>query len=156
MRIRHPKDFLTGIMFVLFGAAAMVFAREYPIGTAARMGPGYFPFVLGGGLGLLGLVVLSRSFLGAAGTHEWPTLRVLPVTLVLSSVILFGLLLRPLGLAGATLVLVLVCSRASSEFRWKEAVLNAGVLVLVVLVVFVYFLDFPVPVWPAWLTGRPA
>ena len=121
MHIRHPKDFLTGIMFILFGAAAMVFAAEYPIGTAAKMGPGYFPFVLGGVLGLLGLVVLARSLLWATGAHGWPTLRVLPVTLVLSSVVLFGLLLRPLGLVGATLVLVLICSRASSEFRWKEA-----------------------------------
>ena len=151
MHIRHPKDFLTGIMFILFGAAAMTFAAEYPIGSAAKMGPGYFPFVLGGVLGLLGLVVLARSLLWATGAHGWPTLRVLPVTLVLSSVVLFGLLLRPLGLVGATLVLVLICSRASSEFRWKEAALNAGALTLIVWVVFVYFLEFPVPVWPAWL-----
>ena len=130
MHIRHPKDFLTGIMFILFGAAAMAFATEYPIGSAAKMGPGYFPFVLGGVLGVLGLVVLARSLLWATGSHGWPTLRLLPVTLVLSSVVLFGLLLRPLGLVGATLVLVLICSRASSEFRWKEAVLNAGVLTL--------------------------
>jgi hypothetical protein len=152
MRIRHPKDFLTGIMFLLFGAAAMVFSTEYPIGSAARMGPGYFPFVLGGVLGLLGVVLLAHSLLRATGTHDWPVLRFLPVTLVLSSVILFGLLLRPLGLGGATLVLVLICSRASSEFRWKEAVLNAGVLTLIVLVVFVYFLEFPVPIWPIWLS----
>jgi hypothetical protein len=151
MPIRHPKDFLTGILFILFGAAAMTFATEYPIGSAAKMGPGYFPFVLGGVLGVLGLVILARSLLWATGAHGWPTLRLLPVTLVLSSVVLFGLLLRPLGLVGATLVLVLICSRASSEFRWKEAVLNAGALALIVWVVFVFFLEFPVPVWPAWL-----
>jgi hypothetical protein len=151
MPIRHPKDFLTGILFILFGAAAMAFATEYPIGSAAKMGPGYFPFVLGGVLGVLGLVILARSLLWATGAHGWPTLRLLPVTLVLSSVVLFGQLLRPLGLVGATLVLVLICSRASSEFRWKEAVLNAGALTLIVWVVFVFFLEFPVPVWPAWL-----
>jgi hypothetical protein len=156
MHIRHPKDFLTGIMFILFGAAAMVFSTQYPIGTAARMGPGYFPLALGGVLAVLGVVVLGRSLLIASGPQAWPTLRLLPVTLVLSSVILFGLLLRPLGLIGATLVLVMVCSRASSEFRWKEAVLNAAVLVAIVLVVFVYFLEFPVPVWPMWVGGRPA
>src|SRR5512147_319091 len=144
MHIHHPKDFLTGIMFILFGAAAMVFSTDYPIGTAAKMGPGYFPFALGGVLGLLGVVVLARSMLWATGTHDWPVLHFWPVTLVLSSVILFGVLLRPLGLIGATLVLVLICSRASSEFRWKEAVLNAGVLVLIVFVVFVYFLEFSV------------
>jgi hypothetical protein len=156
MHIRHPKDFLTGIMFVLFGAAAMVFSTDYPIGTAAKMGPGYFPFALGGVLGLIGLVVLARSLLWATGANAWPSLRLRPVALVLSSVVLFGLLLRPLGLVGATLVLVLICSRASSEFRWREAVLNAAALTLIVLVVFVYFLEFPVPVWPTWFTGRPA
>ena len=156
MRIRHPKDFLTGVMFILFGAAAMVFSTEYDIGRAAKMGPGYFPFALGGVLAVLGLVVLGRSLLFATGPHAWPTLRLMPVTLVLSSVILFGLLLRPLGLVGATFVLVMLCSRASSEFRWKEALLNAAVLVAIVLVVFVYFLEFPVPVWPVWVSGRPA
>ncbi len=156
MHIRHPKDFLTGVMFILFGTAAMVFSTEYEIGRAAKMGPGYFPFALGGVLAVIGLFVLARSLLWTSGTHEWPVLHLWPVTLVLSSVVLFGVLLRPLGLVGATLVLVLICSRASREFRLKEALLNAAVLIVIVLVVFVYFLEFPVPVWPVWLTGRPA
>jgi len=156
MRIRHPNDFLTGIMFILFGVAAMAFSTEYDIGTAAKMGPGYFPFLLGGVLGAIGVFVLARSLLWASGTHAWPVLHFLPATLVLSSVVLFGVLLQPLGLIVSTLVLVLICSRASREFRWKEALLNAGALILIVLVVFVYFLEFPVPVWPMWLTGRPA
>lgn len=148
MRIRHPKDFLAGAMFVFFGAAAMVLSRDLAIGNAAKMGPGYFPFVLGGFLAVLGVVILLRSVFWATGSHAWPVLHFTPPALVLSSVALFGLLLRPLGLIGATLVLVVVCSRASHEFRWKEALLNAAALILIVLAVFVYFLEFQVPVWP--------
>lgn len=152
MRIRHPKDFLAGVMFVFFGAAAMVLSTGLTIGNAAKMGPGYFPFALGGFLALLGGGMLLRSVLWAAGTPAWPVLHFKPLALVLSSVVLFGLLLRPLGLIGATLVLVIVSSRASHEFRWKEALLNATVLVLLVLAVFVYLLEFQVPVWPSFLT----
>jgi len=154
MRIRHPKDFLTGVMFVFFGAAAMVLSTGLAIGRAARMGPGYFPFVLGGILAALGVLILLRGLLWAAGSHAWPVLHFKPPALVLSSVVLFAVLLRPLGLVGATLVLVIVCSRASHEFRWKEALLNAAVLVLIVLLVFVYFLEFQVPVWPPFLAPR--
>jgi hypothetical protein len=151
MHIRHPKDFLTGTMFIFFGVAAIVLSTDLTIGNAAKMGPGYFPFVLGGFLAALGVLILLRSVLWATGSHAWPVLHFKPLALVLSSVVFFGLLLRPLGLIGATLVLVIVCSRASHEFRWKEALLNATVLVIVVLVVFVYFLDFQVPVWPSLL-----
>jgi hypothetical protein len=154
MHIRHPKDFLTGIMFILFGATAMFFSMDYTIGTAARMGPGYFPFALGAFLAVLGVAILVKSVFWATGSQAWPVLHFKPLALVLSSVVLFGLLLRPLGLLGATLVLVIVCSRASHEFRWKEALLNAAVLVLIVLVVFVYFLQFQVPVWPSFMTSH--
>ena len=154
MRIRHPNDFLTAVMFILFGAAVMVLSRDLTIGNAAKMGPGYFPFVLGGFLAVLGVAILLRSVFWATGSHAWPVLHFKPLALVLSSVVLFGQLLRPLGLIGATLVLVIVCSRASHEFRWKEALLNATVLVLIVLVVFVYLLEFQVPVWPSFLAPR--
>jgi hypothetical protein len=70
-------------------------------------------------------------------------------------VVLFGLLLRPLGLLVSTTLLVVVSSMASHEFRWKEALLNAAVLIVVVLLVFVYCLDFQVPIWPSFLAGRP-
>jgi hypothetical protein len=154
MRIRHPKDFCTGVMFLIFGAAAMYFSADYTIGNAAKMGPGYFPFALGAFLGVLGVACLLRSVLWGIGSQLWPALHFKPLALVLSSVILFGLLLRPLGLMLSAIVLVVLSSRASHEFRWKEALLNAAVLIFVVWVVFVYFLEFQVPVWPAFAAGR--
>ena len=62
MKITHQKDFYAGLMFFLFGLFAMVLAFEYPLGTAARMGPGYFPRVLGGIMMVLGFILSARSF----------------------------------------------------------------------------------------------
>jgi putative tricarboxylic transport membrane protein len=154
MRIRHPKDFLTGLMFLLFGAAAIFFAAGYNIGSAAKMGPGYFPFALGALLAALGAALLLRSVFWTKQPQAWPALHRKPLVLVLSSVVLFGLLLRPLGLLVSTTLLVVVSSLASPEFRWKEALLNAAVLIVVVIVVFVYCLDFQVPVWPTFIAVR--
>jgi hypothetical protein len=154
LRIRHPKDFLTGALFLGFGAGAMVLSAGLTIGTAAKMGPGYFPFALGAFLIVLGAVLLLRSVTAAAGLHEWPALRLRPLAIVLLSVVLFGQLLRPLGLLLSTVGLVVLASRASHEFRWPEALLNAAVLVAIVLVVFVYFLEFQIPIWPSFAAGR--
>lgn len=149
MRIHDTKDFLAGTMFLIIGAGAMGLSTDLTLGSAARMGPGYFPFALGGGLAGLGALILVRSLRRrTGGAAAWPVLHFKPPALVLSSVVLFSLLLRPLGLIGATLVLVIVCSKASHEFRWREALANAAVLILIVLAVFVYLLDFQVPVWP--------
>jgi hypothetical protein len=154
MSIRRPKDFYTGVMFLLFGGGAMALATEYQIGTAAKMGPGYFPFVLGGLLTALGIILWIRSFLRTQDSQERPSFHLKPLALVLSSVVIFSLLLRPLGLLGSTVALVLLSSVASHEFKLKEALLNGVALVLIVLIVFVYFLEFQVPVWPAVLVGR--
>ena len=139
---------------MLFGVAAFFFAAEYNIGSAAKMGPGYFPFALGALLAALGVTLLVRSVFWTKGLQERPAFHLKPLVLVLSSVVLFGLLLRPLGLLVSTTLLVVVSSMASHEFRLKEALLNAGALAVIVLMVFVYFLDFQVPVWPSFLVTR--
>ncbi len=154
MRIGHPKDFSAGVMFVIFGAAAAILSLEYQIGTAAKMGPGYFPFALGLFLILLGLGVMAKSLSREEPKTPGPSFRLKPLTLILSSVILFSFLLRPLGLLAATVLLVLLSSAAGEDFRAKEALLNSAVLVGIVLLVFVFFLEFQVPVWPSILAGR--
>ena len=153
MRISQPKDFLTGLMFLFFGAAAMVLSRGLTIGTAAKMGPGYFPFVLGLLLAALGAVLLWRSLLPAKDRESWPSLQLKPLAIVLLSVFLFSQILKPFGLLLSTALLVVMVSKASHEFRWREALANAAVLVVIVLAVFVYFLKFQIPVWPAFTAG---
>jgi putative tricarboxylic transport membrane protein len=153
MRFAHPKDFLTGLMFLLFGGAAMVLSRGLTIGRAAKMGPGYFPFALGLLLAVLGAVILSRSLLRTEEPPSWPSFHFGPLAIVLLSVFLFSQLLRPFGLLLSTVLLVVMVSKASHEFRWRETLVNAAALVVIVLVVFVYFLKFQIPVWPAFIAG---
>lgn len=154
MHIRKTKDFKAGLLFLSFGIAAMVLSTKYQIGTSARMGPGYFPLVLGGVLTVLGLVVLLGSLSKGEGTRKVRSFRVKPVVLVLSSVVAFGLLLQPLGLVLSTMVLIMTASMASDEFRKKEALLNTFALLAIVLIVFVYFLHFQIPVLPSFVAGR--
>jgi hypothetical protein len=76
-----------------------------------------------------------------------------PLAIVLLSVFLFSQILKPLGLLLSTALLVVMVSKASHEFRWREALVNAAALVVVVLAVFVYFLKFQIPVWPSFGAG---
>ena len=153
MRISQPKDFLTGLMFLLFGAAAMLLSRGLTVGTAAKMGPGYFPFALGLLLAGLGVVLVWRSLVRAEDLQPWPSMQLGPLAIVLLSVFLFSQILKPLGLLLSTALLVVMVSKASHEFRWREALVNAAALVVVVLAVFVYFLKFQIPVWPSFGAG---
>ena len=102
--IRHPKDFWAGVLFIAFGGAACVIALDYAMGTAARMGPGYFPRVLGLLLSALGALLVLRSFKLQGAPLSFPTFK--PIVIVLSSVLLFGLVVNRTGLVIATLLLV--------------------------------------------------
>ena len=150
--IRNPKDFYAGLLFVAFGVAAMVLSGSYPIGSASRMGPGYFPRVLGTLVIGLGAVLSLRGIRSTAEAQ--PSWRWRPLTLVLASVGLFSLTAPWLGLALAGMALVFVASMASREFRWKEALLSSVILGLSAVVVFVFGLGIPLPVWPTFLAAR--
>ncbi|AZG13717.1 MULTISPECIES: tripartite tricarboxylate transporter TctB family protein [Cupriavidus] len=153
MRIRSQKDFASGLMFILVGLGFSFVARGYSMGTAAKMGPGYFPFWLGIVLAILGALVLWGS-LSSKGEDDQLARWDLKILLwILGSVVLFGLLLKPLGMVLSVVVLVLVSSMASHEFSWKGAVLNAIILVLISLGAFVYGINLQMPVWPAFLAS---
>ena len=149
--IRHPKDFWAGVMFIAFGGAACVIALDYAMGTAARMGPGYFPRALGLLLCGLGALLVLRSFKLQGAPLSFPTFK--PLLIVLGSVLLFGLVVNHLGLVVATLLLVLVSSTASHEYRWRESVVAAVALAVFVVVAFRYGLGLQLPTWPAALGG---
>jgi putative tricarboxylic transport membrane protein len=149
--IRHPKDFWAGVLFIALGGAACVVALDYAMGTAARMGPGYFPRVLGLLLCALGALLVLRSFKLQGAPLSFPTFK--PIAIVLGSVLLFGLVVNQAGLVIATLLLVLVSSTASHEYRWRESIVAAIVLAVFVVVAFRYGLGLQLPTWPPVLTG---
>jgi hypothetical protein len=153
MKLKNAKDFWSGVMFVAFGVFFAVVARDYDMGSAARMGPAYFPTVLGGLLAALGAFIAFRGVTLASEEEDGRVekFHFKPLVLVLGGVVAFAVLLRPMGLVVAIAALVLIASFGSGEFKWREIVpLGAG-LVVVVLAVFIYGLGLTIPVLPAFM-----
>lgn len=147
MPIANQKDFLSGLLFVTTGLGCAIAAFVlYPLGDAADPGPGYFPLGLGALLALLGSVVTLRSLRHkggdqvAVGRLAWR-----PLIVISAAVLLFGLLLPHLGLLVALPVLVVTSSFATSEFRWKEVLLNAVVLTVLCFGIFIWGLNLSLP-----------
>lgn len=149
--IRHPKDFYSGLIFIAFGIAAIaiVIAKRYALGTAARMGPGYFPRILGIMLILLG-AALSLRGLRIKGSPV-PKFYWRPTLVVLGSVILFGYIVNYAGLMLSTIILIVLSSWASTEFRLRESLISGVILAALVVGVFVVGLKLQLPIWPAGL-----
>jgi hypothetical protein len=146
MTIRAPKDFWSGIMFLTFAAVALLAARGYALGTPGRMGPGYFPVILGGTLGFLGLVLVVRSIVIEGESVN--RIQLLPLAIIALGVCLFGLFIERLGLVISLIVVVAVTALASRDSRPVEIAALAAVLAAFSVGVFVYALRLPLPLWP--------
>lgn len=148
MQIKNLKDFRAGLLFIAAGLFFAGLGARYTLGSAAEMGAGYFPTLIGVLTVLIGLYV-AASALGARAASEqvkpfaWTTML-----LVLGPVVLFGLLLEAMGLVFCVLMVVLLASRASHEFSWRGALASAAVMVALCLLVFVFALDLQFPLWP--------
>lgn len=150
MTIRSPKDFWAGLMFIAFGLFFAVWAvANYQMGSAVRMGPAYFPAVLGGLLAVLGVAIFVGSF--TLSGPKVPTMYFRPLLLILGACIIYGYLVKPAGLVLATGALVFVSALGGHEFKWKEAALLYVFLVVFSVLVFVKGLSLPFPLWPEFL-----
>jgi len=152
MTIRNPRDFWAGAIYLALGIAAVWIGRNYAQGTSDRMGPGYFPSVLGAILGLIGAVSVVRSFLrpgDAVTAFAWR-----PLIAILGSVVLFGLLLDRAGVIIALACLMGVGALASRNSRLdvKTVATFAG-LVAFCIIVFVKGLGVPMPLLGSWFGG---
>ena len=147
--IRNPKDFAAGAIFTAAGLAAVLLGRQYSMGTATRMGPAYFPTVLGLVMVLIGLVVLIRSFLQRGEPIQGLAVR--PMLLIVGATVLFGALLRGGGLLIALVALVVMSAWASRQFRWPVALALAVGLAAFSALVFVTALGLPLPLVGSWL-----
>ncbi len=150
LQVKGPKDVLAGLIYVAFGGLMFYGALSFRMGTAGRMGPGYFPRVLALILITLGLVSLARGFFVHGEKIE--EVKWKPLTLVLVSIALFGVLLERCGLAVALIMLVLVSATASEKFRFEwKALAGLAALVVVCILVFVKGLGVPMPILGSWL-----
>jgi len=151
LKLRNFKDFYTGLLFMLFGGGFMWGAFRYDLGTAARMGAGYFPLILGGMLAFLGIVVFVRSLLIGAPDSAVGRIALTPMVLMFGAIAAFALLLRGAGLVVSILAIILISSLASPESRLKETLISAVVLCAASVALFVYALNLQIPVWPAFI-----
>jgi len=148
MKIKSPKDFWAGLMFIGVGAFFVVWAlTHYQMGTAVRMGPAYFPVLLGGLLAFLGLLVLLESFVLEG--PKVPAFAFRPLILISVACVAYGYLMKPLGLALSTVALVVISAYGGHEFKWKEVIILSLLLVVFSVLVFVKGLTLPFPIWPA-------
>jgi len=142
--ILDNKDVWAGLFLIAVGLVAVVIARNYTFGTALRMGPGFFPTVLGGFLILSGLYILASGLRGGGDplAASWPlrALIVLPLALVL-----FGVLIDRAGFIPAMLVLIFGSGLAGTDFRLIELILFSVLLTALCAIVFVWALGLPYP-----------
>ena len=161
MRIKSQKDFLAGLMFAIVGAGFAVGATNYTIGEGARMGPGYFPLLIGILLAIMGLVVVFQALVvetedgGKVGKIAWK-----PLFFIIGANIVFGICIGglpklgipSLGLIVGIYALTFIASMAGDEHKSKEVIVLATVLAILSYVAFIYLLNLQFPVWPAFLT----
>lgn len=169
MKIKSERDFWAALLFIavgLFFAAAAAGTPEfvdrifgtrvipgYQIGSAVRMGPAYFPIVLGGMLVFLGILVLLDSLV-----EEGPRVAKFhfrPLLFILASSLAFAYLLKPLGLVLASIALIFIAAYGGHEFKWKEVAILSVVLVIFSVLVFVKALVLPFPICPDFIERCP-
>lgn len=160
--IKSQKDFFSGLMFTAAGVAFAVGAQSYTVGSAARMGPGYFPLMLGIILAILGVAITFNALVvhtedgDKVGHFVWK-----PIIFVLGANLAFGILLGglpsiglpPMGLMLAIVVLTFIASLAGDEFKLRDVAILSVVLAIGSYVAFIWLLKLNMPVWPTFITG---
>lgn len=149
--IRSTKDFWTGLIYIFFGVSAILIARDYSMGTGVKMGPAYFPTILGGLLSAIGAIAVIRSFIVPGTPISAFTFKGL--ILVSVSTLVFGFVVRGAGLAVALPLLIFISAIASTRFRWRPTLVMAVVLTIFCAVVFVKGLGIPLPIIGPWFGG---
>lgn len=146
MKLRLSTDLLAGLLFVAFGAFVLLYGQQYPFGTSARMGPGYYPRVVSIGLMLIGLILVVRSrFLEGEETEP---IFVRPLFVVILATVGFGLLIERAGLIAAAALLIVVARLADQDFRPLEVAGLCIVLITFSAAVFWYGLSLPFQLLP--------
>lgn len=151
MKIRNQRDFGAGVMFILVGIFFALIATQYRMGTAAKMGPGYFPFWLGILMAFIGLLLLFNSLSKKATEEKMPKWDFKIMLWITGSVVLYGVLLPTMGFFVAIFALVLVSASAGHDFGWKGSLLNAVILMLFTYLAFVKGLGLTFPLLPAFM-----
>lgn len=162
MKIKSQKDFFSGLMFTVVGASFAYGATNYNIGSGGRMGPGYFPLLLGVILAILGSAIMFKALVVETqdgekiGKWAWK-----PLFFIIAANLLFGVLLGGLpsvgipamGLVAAIFGVTIVASLAGDTFNLKEVLILSVVLSIGSYLAFIMLLKLQFPVWPTFIVG---
>ncbi len=162
MTIHSQRDFTAGLLFSTFGIAFAWGATTYNVGSGARMGPGYFPLIVGVLIALLGALITARSLVVRTedgepiGSIAWR-----PLVFIIAANLLFGVLLGglpsiglpPMGMIVAIYALTVVASLAGDQFALKPVLILATILSVGSYLAFVVTLNLQFPVWPSFIVG---
>jgi predicted outer membrane lipoprotein len=162
VKIKSEKDFFSGLMFLVVGIAFAWGATTYNIGEGARMGPGYFPLVLGILLAGIGAFTIFESLVvetedgEPVGSIAWK-----PLGFIIGSNVVFGILLGgipklgipAMGLIVAIYALTFIANMAGEEHSHKEVAILATILAIGNYLAFIVLLKLQFPVWPSFITG---
>jgi len=149
--IRSIKDLLAGLIYIFFGTAAILIARDYNMGTAFKMGPAYFPTVLSTLLIVVGSISVVRAFI-SSGTPIG-AISFKGLALVTASIVVFGLVVRGAGLVIALPIMLFISAAGSVKFHWQTMSMIALGLTLFCVLVFLKGLGIPLPVIGPWFVG---
>ena len=162
MNIKSQKDFFSGLMFMGVGVAFAWGATNYTVGEGARMGPGYFPLMLGVLMAILGIAITFKALVvetvGGDKIGKWAWK---PLIFIILANLVFGILLAGLpslkipafGMIVAIYALTFIASMAERGWKAKNTFILATVLAIGSYVAFVLALKLQFPVWPAFITG---
>jgi hypothetical protein len=146
MTTRFGQDFGAGLMFAAFGAVGLYLARDYPVGTALRMEPGYVPHLLCWGMIGIGAIIAGQGLMaGSLAIARW---HWRPLLFVLGALIAFRYLIEPGGLLIATFVTVVMAAFGSREVQIRDTLLLAAGLAVGAVALFIFALGLPMTLWP--------
>jgi len=143
----RSKELWSGVLFLAIGFVVVGVALQYPTGTPSRMGPGFFPLVLGGILTALGVIFLMRA--GVRPGNLLSGWNPIALVCVLGSVALFAALLEPFGLAITAFLSIAIACAAGHDFKWGQVIALGIGLALLVVVLFAMLLKLQVGIGPS-------
>lgn len=150
MLIRNQRAFAAGALFLIVAIFYFLMSFNYATGTAARMGPGFFPRMVSILLAIVALGIMFAAVAPRARSEKLERWDFKSLLWIAGSVAVFAFMLPTFGLVLALVVLVMVASYASPEFTWVGALVNTAFLVVFCVAVFVYGISLQLPLWPIW------
>jgi hypothetical protein len=145
LRVKSPQDLGAGLVFVLIGLAGLYFGSDLAVGTAARMGPGYFPILLSAMIAAVGLIVGLRGVTIDGPPIEPVQMR--PIVFIIAAILIFGFLIESIGLALTAILLTVFAGYARRDVKLSETIVLGVALAAFTVGVFVYVLGQPLPAW---------